>query len=241
MTDRVVVLCGTIPWRVPACEQMLLSLTAQTRKPDEVIVHLDGFGPSDTRPKTPSPDQLTVRFTHSDKPRGLGSWWYNLGGGEEEDVIMPVGDDFVYFPEYVESGLQALHAHGGAVSWHAWAPNPETGRLQLYNFRANVEMHVPGVIRAGTACFFTRRKHLLGMTDHPEAPVFFHPKGHEEALVSFWLWKNNVPITRPRGKPALDLLPLGRDPRSSSVAFPQHKKALRRTLHTKYGWPGGLA
>jgi hypothetical protein len=116
-------------------------------------------------------------------------------------LVACVGDDFVYAPAHVErlAVLQALH--GGAISWHGWAID---GRS--LPFRAHAAEATP-LIRCGTALMIARAADLLGIAGHELADLFFHPRGHDEALVSCWLWDYD------------------------------RKTVLRRVLRQRYGWP----
>lgn len=230
MGDRpLLVLCATVPWRRAACEAMLSSLARQTVVPDEVILHLDGFARGTPRPR--APDGLEVRFRRFLRHRGVGNWWRSLEAAHAGLLVACVGDDFVYPPGYVERLVALQVHHGGAIAWHGWSVDGHNCR-----FRARIPVATP-LIRAGSALMIAEADDLLGVAEHELAGVFFAPNGHDEALVSCWLWSHGVAMTRPAGRPGVTHLPEGNDPRATSIRDFDRKVSLRRVLRERYGWP----
>ena len=232
--DRpIVVFCATVPWRKPACDAMLRSIAEQTVKPDLTILHLDGFTRDD--PRTTVPDALPVEQRELWPRRGLGARWRSLSGDHAAAIVMGVDDDFVYAPNYVARTVQERRRFGGAVSWHGWGTDWSNVCFP-YAPRAPTAL-----LRLGTGFLCARAADLIGIDRHPLADVFFNPKGHEEALVSFWFWKHGVKMTRPAGPaPLVRVHELAYDDRATSKSFAQEKAALRRKLYEDHGWPGGL-
>lgn len=225
----VLVLCATVPWRREACELMLRSLERQTVRPARVILHLDGFARATPRPALPSGLPVSVRRYL--RPRGVGNWWRSLDESHRGMLVACVGDDFVYPPEHLER-LVALQAeHGGAISWHGWAVSGENCW-----FRRRVKTPVR-LTRCGTAFLLAPADDLIGIADHELADLFFHPRGHDEALISCWLWTRGVPMTRPAGWAEVEHLPVGTDARATSIRDLHRKTALRRVLRERYDWP----
>lgn len=235
MGDRkkITIVMATIPWRRASCERTLRSLAEQTRKPDRVVLHLDGFSAKARVPELP-PD-LEIAIKRFPKRRGVGNWWRSIGPEHTDHLVACVGDDFSYAPRYLELTAAAQRRFGGCVCWHGRDVDN-----RMHNFRASPR-HPVSIVRAGTACVMVPGKHLAGMCDHPLAPLFFSPRGHDEAFFSWWLARRRIPITRPPGRPALTHHVEGNDPRATSVRFSSRKAALRRVLHDAYGWPGGRA
>ncbi len=225
----ILVLCATVPWRLEACTKMLRSLERQTRRPTEVILHLDGFPRGSPRPSLP--DGILVSQTRHRHARGVGNWWRSLDERHLGMLVACVGDDFVYPPDYLERLAQMRAEYGGAVAWHGWSVE---GRN--CTFRIDVEAPTT-LVCSGTAFFIADAEHLLGVTEHELADLFFHPAGDDEALISCWLWTRGVRMTRPPGRVNVEHLPEGCDPRSTSIRDPERRKALRQLLKARYGWP----
>lgn len=224
---RVLVLCATVPWRRAACEEMLGSLARQTKAPEEVILHLDGFARATPRPQAPS--GLELRFRRFLRHRGVGNWWRTLDASHRGMLVACVGDDFVYPPAYLARLVDLQAAHGGAVAWHGWSVDGRNCR-----FRASIRAAMP-LVRCGTALMIAEADDLLGVAEHKLADVFFGPRGHDEALISCWLWRHGVPMTRPAGTAGVRHLPEGCDARATSIRDHDRKASLRRVLRERYG------
>lgn len=228
---ELIVLLATIPWRRASCERALRSLAAQTRRPDKVILHLDGFGPDEPAPALP--DGLDIEVKRFGRRRGVGNWWRSLKKAHVDALVACIGDDFTYKPSYLEQSIGARRRFGGCVCWHG-----RDFRNRMHNFRAAPRAPAR-IVRAGTACVLVPVRPLLGMCAHPLARLFFAPDGHDEAFFSWWLSTKKIRITRPAGRPPLNHHAEGSDPRSTSIRFAARKAALRRLLYELYGWPGG--
>jgi hypothetical protein len=227
-----IVFMATIPWRKPACQQMLQSLERQTIKPDEVLLHLDGFTAEDDPPWVPP--SLNVKLIRLKGHQGIGARWRSLTEEHKGTMIFGMDDDFLYSSRYIADTLSAQEQFGGGISWHGLAATRE----RMWWMREPAESAPLSWMGTGFLC--VPGEHLVGIDKHELASKFFAIKGHEEALVSFWLWQRKVIVTRPSGKTPVDgKHKLGSDPRSTSIALRKRKKALRRILYEKYGWPGG--
>lgn len=225
----VLILCATVPWRRDACAQMLRSLDRQTLRPELVILHLDGFARATPRPSVPPALEVNVRRFL--RPRGVGNWWRSLDESHLGMLVACVGDDFVYPPDYLERLASLQTEYGGAISWHGWSVDGRNCR-----FRARLPAPAP-LVRCGTALMLAPAGEIIGVGEHELADLFFHPYGHDEALISCWLWERGVPMTRPAGHPGVTHLAAGCDPRSTSIRDRDRKASLRRVLRQRYGWP----
>lgn len=228
---ELIVVMATIPWRLASCERALRSLADQTRPPDKVILHLDGF--TEGAPSPQIPEGLDVEVKRFGRRRGVGNWWRSLTNEHAEALVGCIGDDFSYHPTYLADSVAAQRRFGGWICWHG-----RDTKNRMHNFRASPS-HPVTIVRGGTACVLGPVRPLLGMCAHPLAALFFSPAGHDEAFVSWWLSTKRVRITRPAGLPKLTHHTEGNDPRSTSIRFAARKGALRRLLYERYGWPGG--
>jgi hypothetical protein len=227
MTQRdVLVLSATVGWRQKSCEAMLRSLAAQTLAPSSVILHLDGDTPS-----PPGPAGLKMTVHHSPVLRGVGNWWRSLDASHLGMLVAFVGDDYVYPPDYL-ARLVALHAtHGGAIAWYGW---DHDGREWGYDVATAAPTPL---MRCGSSFMIAEAHDLLGVATHELASVFFAPHGHEEALISYWLWRRGISMTRPAGTPGVRALAASADARSTSVRDRDRKHSLRQALRRRYDWP----
>ena len=187
--SRVIALIATIPARRRSVERLLSELTQQSRVPDAVVLVLDGYADGDAVPQGPLPLERVAR---SAKLLGPGNRW--LVGAEmpADDILVTLDDDIMLIkaPRCVEKLAEIVDATKSAAA--------AMGR------HFNGKPAPPGDWAAGdlmyaAGCGLTLRAGLLGglgafagMVKAADGPEALGLRGDDDALVSAFLWKNNV-------------------------------------------------
>lgn len=187
--SRVVVLVATIPARKRSCERLLAELERQSRVPDFVILTLDGYGDA-PEPACPLP-HVAVR---NEKQMGAGNRWY-VGAefATEEDILVCLDDDIMLIeaPRLVESLAAAVESGGAAAAMGRGVDGKQAppGAFSRGN-----------LIHAAACGLALHARHLKGLREFANevktagGPDALGPLGDDDALVSAFLWKTNVPI-----------------------------------------------
>lgn len=188
---RVVALVATIPARKLSCERLLGELSRQSRRPDGVVLVLDGYNETAPPPACPLPVLATHR---SAQPVGAGSRWRAARDLLPEDIVICVDDDIMLVdaPKFVASLVAAVETGGGAAA--------AMGRTFDGRFAP------PGAVSRGDlvhglGCGLAMRaKHLAGLQELAASvrkaggPDALGLRGDDDALVSTHLWKSKVRI-----------------------------------------------
>ena len=192
VTPHVYVLLATIPARKRSCERLFGELTKQSRPPDGVILCLDGYG------ETPR-SATNFHVPHcrrTSQLSGAGQRWLCV-----EDLYLPDGtiiinvdDDAMLSeaPRFIEALVSAVTAYGGAAA--------AMGRS------ADGKQALPGNVSRGVLIYAAgcglavRVHHLRGLRAFAEGvvktggPDALGVRGDDDALVSAFLWKQDVTI-----------------------------------------------
>lgn len=237
------VVISSVEWRKENFIKLVKSLAQQTRQPEHVLIVLDGYseaamaeaGAAVDRP----PEGTTghVRWNAGDRRRGAG-WRWTLAlelllerSVPEDTVVSVVDDDFLLMPDY----LRVCHARVApapniAIGWLGETPSfiPWTSPMSKDTV----------CISLGAGLLTCHLRHLRGIDQFVERDLYFTPPGDDEALVSFWLWKNGVKLIRPKGQALVySVDALQYDERASfwNQSVYRHL-VLRVGLREKHGW-----
>jgi hypothetical protein len=194
--SNVIVLIATIPARRRSVMRLFDELTRQTRKPDGVILVLDGYG---QQPPPPCPLPV-VYVSVTDTPAGAGNRWKVVERAITEnqiradDIILCLDDDITLLvaPKLVEKLLAVVEKgaaaaaamgrrHGGRA-----APPGVIGMGELIH-AAGCGLMLPAGTLAGVGAFGEEVKAAGG----PDALGLM---GDDDALVSAFLWKQGVKV-----------------------------------------------
>jgi hypothetical protein len=189
-TSRVIALIATIPPRRRSVERLLSELTAQTRVPDAVVLVLDGYPEAETVPQCPLPLERVYR---SAKALGPGARWRAAKDMNPTDIIVNFDDDIMLIkaPRCVAALVAAVEGNQRAVAAamgrnFAGKPAPPgdwAGGDLLYAAGCGLTLRAGAL--EGLQAFADKVKAEGG----PDALGF---RGDDDALVSAFLWKNNV-------------------------------------------------
>lgn len=207
-TSRVIALIATIPERRALCERLLGELQRQSRRPDGMILVLDGFKEHEELEISVPVDWELAVFS-SDLQQGPGGRWLrvlDLMSGrcgnfhddmdllQLDDIIVCIDDDAVLVdaPEFIAGLAMAVERDGGAA---AAMGRDARGRTCLPGpNRCGLLIHAAGL------GLTVRAKHLEGLgafADEVKAaggPDALGPLGDDDALVSAFLWKKGILI-----------------------------------------------
>lgn len=187
---RVLVLVATIPTRKQPCTRVLGDLMQQTRRPDGVVLVLDGYG-DESAPPCPFPVVLEKR---TPQLSGAGNRWRALAEIPADDIVICIDDDMIFWeaPNLVEELAKAVVEFGGAAAPMGRtfdgkaAPPGAWSRGDLLHAAGHGISARAGVL-AGVIAFAEEVKASGG-------PDALGPHGDDDALVSAYLWKTGVPI-----------------------------------------------
>jgi len=193
----VVALVASIPARRRSCERLLDELSRQTRPPDGVVLVLDGYGDDmgaltyHPTPRCPLP--LIVEY-RTVAPRGAGARWRATDDMNAETIVVTLDDDIMTLEAprlvealvaVVESGDHAAAAMGRSADGKPAPPGDFSRGPLIY----------------GAGCGLTvRARYLRGLSafaDEVKAaggPDALGLLGDDDALVSAFLWKREIPI-----------------------------------------------
>lgn len=195
---RAIVLVATIPSRKFSCQRLLAELEQQTRRPDGVILRLDGYG-QEPAPFSPFP---IVRQQSTYERGGPGQrWilahdhWLSLrGNGHDADFIVINLDDDMFTrkaPRLIEALVAGVEEHGAAA---AMGRTPDGGR-------AAPSKTSRGRLIYGAGCALAlRAEHLSGLGELRDRVIAaggrdpLGPCGDDDALVSALLWSKGIAI-----------------------------------------------
>jgi len=188
-TARVIALVATIPPRRRSVERLLSELTAQTHVPEKVVLVLDGYKDDDTTPNCPLP---IAKVYTSAKPLGPGARWRAAEDLAPDDIVVNFDDDIriAQAPKCVEALVSAVLVNESAAA--------AMGRL-FSGHPAPPGDYAFGDLMYEAGCGLTvRAKHLWGLRAFADevlatgGPDALGLRGDDDALVSAYLWKNNV-------------------------------------------------
>jgi len=233
---RVLALVATIPARQRFCESLLKELEKQSRKPDGVILVLDGYG------ELPAPTcELPVVATYrTPEPSGPGARWLVATSPNiaPDDIIVCIDDDTMLqeAPGFIkalvvaiESGNGAAAAMGKGVDYKA-APPGKFSRGDLIH---------------GAGCGLTvRAKHLVGLQEFAAeiqtagGPDALGLLGDDDALVSAHLWKTGVRVVHAKTG-NIYAAPGSRSTSQTAARLGQHQNldAQKHAIQKLTGWP----
>lgn len=186
---RVIALIATIPARRRSVERLLLELTRQTRVPDAVVLVLDSYPEADTVPMCPLPIESVYR---SAEPKGPGARWLAAMDLPPDDILVTLDDDIMLVQALgcVEALVSVVETYDCAAA--AMGRNFHGKPAPPGNWAAGDLMYAAG-------CGLTMRarvlKGLQAFADTVKAadgPDALGVRGDDDALVSAYLWKNNV-------------------------------------------------
>lgn len=189
---RVIALIATIPARRRSVERLMSELTAQTRPPDAVVLVLDGYPDVDTVPQCPLPIAKVYR---SAKALGPGARWRAANDLPPQDIIVALDDDIMLIkaPRCVAALAAVVEAPAsGDVAAAAMGRHFNGRPAPPGDWAAGDLMYAAG-------CGLTMRARALGglqaFADKVKAeggPDALGLRGDDDAMVSAYLWKNNV-------------------------------------------------
>lgn len=187
---RVLVLIATIPPRRHSCKRLLSELAKQTRKPDGVVLCLDGYGQYMPEPVCPLPVYAVYR---SPQLSGAGHRWVMTAYVPQDDIVINLDDDCftVRAPNLIKALAEAVEQGGAAAAMGKTrdgkrAPPGNRSRGELI-YAAGCGLAVRAGDLAGLHVFAREIREQAG----------FDPlgiRGDDDALVSAWLWKQGITI-----------------------------------------------
>ena len=232
---RVIALIATIPARRRSCERLLDELAKrQTRKPDGVVLVLDGYGNTMPSPMCPLPIIDEYRTTDL---TGAGNRWLKLDSVASEDIVVCLDDDVVTTeaPTLIESLVAAVESTGGAAA----AGGRTADGKPAHSGQSR------GDLMYAAGCGLTvRAKHLVGLREFADeiraagGPDALGILGDDDALVSAFLWKTGVKI-RHAAAGNIYAAPNTRASSQSAAMLARRKNPQEQKLAIKKitGWP----
>jgi hypothetical protein len=232
------VVIASVEWRFANFMKLVKSLGQQTRLPEFLLVVLDGYSETGYRHVVNALEGTPGMVVWNPRKKGPGHRWVlaveMLGRGAvpEDTILTIIDDDFLIMPDYLRTNYErvALAKTPTAIGWLGEVPT----------FISWTAMHTKDIpcISIGAGLLTCRLKDLRGIDAFPDRDMYFRPPGDDEALVSYWLWKNGVKLIRPRGIALVhSVAELQHDPRASFVGQSVYRhKVLRMRLKEKYGW-----
>jgi hypothetical protein len=233
------VVIASVEWRARNLVKLLDCVAQQTRAPERIVVLLDGYGDATRRWVHQAIDALKLPITtvSSAARRGPGQRWIYATTMlwppmDAATILSTIDDDFLIHPGYLRASYERVAAatEPMAIGWLGETPVfiPWTARLA-----EDVEC-----ISIGAGLLTCRLGDLDGIAKFPEVDRYFKPPGDDEALVSYWLWKNGVKLIRPKGvAEAVSVDALQHDPRASFIGQGKYRHGtLRMNLKEKHGW-----
>jgi len=222
---RIVVLITTILSRQASFIRVLRGLAQQTRRPDLLLVRLDGgtldpnfFGsgfPDGCSPEAQAwHDEINLYVQNAARAsfvmhgaaaeRGAGFRWMHhaLHDLRPDDILITLDDDIVPRAAFVEHTARLCVYDNAVVTWHGWTERPG-GAYGMLTKAPPIDQRVC-CVGAGAACY--RWRWVQGLTRHPLAAtcLFAAPRCDDDALLSLALWENGVYVLRPAGAPPCD-------------------------------------
>jgi hypothetical protein len=233
---KVYVLISSIPSRRHSRERLQEEVAQQSRRPDALILVLDGYG-AERIPPTTLPVASEYRSTDF---LGPGARWRVVRDLEPDDVVICLDDDIVLAeaPRLVEALVRTMEENGGAAA--------AMGRT-VYGGTAFPGVFSYGQLIHGAGAGLTvRAKHLDGFGSFAEeirqasSTNMLGPCGDDDALVSAYLWRTGIRLWHaPTGNiyeaPELQATSQGaqRLARGENVHFDSQKRKLAEIS----GWP----
>jgi len=170
--------------------------------------------------------------------RGPGDRWVRatrmLASGDvpPDTIVSAIDDDFLIEPPYLKTSydLVANAPEPTAVGWLGETPD--------FIRWSEARKEDTECISLGAGLLTCRLRDLAGIAEFPEADRYFKPPGDDEALVSYWLWKNGVKLVRPAGEAAaVSVDRLQHDSRASFIGQGEYRhRVLRTNLKENHGW-----
>jgi len=229
---RVIVLLATIPARKVSCERLLAEVAKQSRRPDGVILVLDGYGEEAPAPKCPLPIVATHR---TDKPSGAGARWKAVTNLPPETIIVCLDDDamLIEAPTLIKKLVDAVETGGGAAA--------AMGRSADGRFAPPGKFSRGDLIHGLGCGLAVRVKHLAGLQDFAaevrkaDGPDALGLKGDDDALVSAYLWKTKVRVVH-AGAGNIFAAP-GTQKTAARTGLKEHPNAQKLAIKRLTGWP----
>lgn len=238
------VVIASVSWRLENLVKLLRCITEQTRRPEFLLIILDGYSRLDEaefdRVVTHSitfPGMASMAVTNRPR-RGPGDRWVRAtrmlatGDVPPDTIVSSIDDDFLIEPTYLETSYNLVaNAHvPTAIGWLGETPD--------FIRWSSPQQTETKCISLGAGLLTCRLRDLAGIAEFPEAARYFTPPGDDEALVSYWLWKNDVRLIRPAGVAAAKSVDaLQYDDRASFIGMGEHRHCvLRMNLKKNHGW-----
>jgi hypothetical protein len=187
---NVLALVATIPARKLLCERMLRELANQTRRPDGVILVLDGYGDA----PAPACSPPVAREYRTPALSGAGQRWLRLADCDPEDIICNVDDDAVLLqaPHFIKALVETVERDGGAAA--------AMGRTTRGRQAPPGALSWGPLVHAAGLGLTVRAKHLAGLqafageVKAKGGPDGLGPGGDDDGLLSAYLWRSGVVI-----------------------------------------------
>lgn len=188
--SRVIALVATIPSRRRSVERLLSELAQQSRVVNEVVLVMDGYPEADTIPTCPIP---VARVYRSVKALGPGARWRVAEDLAPDDIIVNFDDDITLIkaPRCVEALAAVVEANDG-VAAAAMGRRFSGKPAPPGDWAADDLMYAAGcglTARAGALVGLLAFAETVKAEGGPDALGL---RGDDDALVSAFLWKNNV-------------------------------------------------
>jgi len=188
-TLRIIALVATIPPRRRSVERLLSELTQQTRRPDAVVLVLDGYAEEDTIPQCPLPIEYVYR---SPQALGPGARWRVAKDVSADDILVNFDDDIMLIkaPKCVEALVTVVEANQSAAA--AMGRHFNGKPAPPGDWAAGDLMYAAGcglALRAGVLVGLQAFADKVKAEGGPDALGL---RGDDDALVSAYLWKNNI-------------------------------------------------
>lgn len=229
------VLIASVPEREQNLRALLGDLHRQTLPPDVIVVYLDGY---------PEPLELPgVDVRWSSTRRGAGARWdyvdeniilQDAADSHREslnnNILLPLDDDFRVAPEYVAATVAELSDSVGMV---AWTGHPS---LRRYHFLEPLDTSLRLII-GGVGASALRMESIRGITRHRLSKELLSSGGDDELLVSILLHERGHSIMRPKGIPPVSSVDvLQNAPTASHLLHAERWQRRRQELAKEYGW-----
>lgn len=195
--SNVIALIATIPARKRSVMRLFAELERQSRKPDGVILVLDGYGQQE-----PPPCPLPIVYVSvTEKPLGAGNRWRVVERALAEqqiradDIILCLDDDITLMvaPKLVEKLLKAVE--GGAQASAAMGRRPGGKAAPPGIVGMGDLLHAAGCGLMAPAGSFVGVGAFGDTVKASGGPDALGLMGDDDALVSAFLWKQGIKIT----------------------------------------------
>lgn len=190
---------------------------------------LDGWGHSWRSLAIPVELHARATYEPTDLPKGPGQRWRYIAAGDHEQPWIVLDDDLSVAGLYIERTL-AAHDFSccDALSWQG--ARLLDGR---YLDKPGAEDEPLAMLGGGTS-FIAWGGLLRGIEDYPFAPDYL--REHDEALVSYHLWRQGAAMIRPRGAFLFQSQAAAFDSRSMHLRVGSKRRIELQRKLAEYGW-----